>query len=301
MNRQNLEVADQVQVTEAGGPEAAASPVDAGSIPVGATCGKPAQPTALPDLDLPGLDLSGRTAVVTGGSRGIGRAIALALANHGANVAVIYAGNGPAAHQVVELAQAMGVSAQAYRCDVADYDVSQEVCDRIVKDFGSIDILVNNAGIIRDNLMLRMSAADFDEVIAVNLKGAFNVTHHLMRSLLRSKHGRIINISSVSGMMGNPGQANYAAAKAGLIGMTKTVAREVAGRAVTCNAIAPGLITTDMTAALSDQARSSLDALVPLKRAGQPAEIAAAALFLASDMAAYITGEVLRVDGGMYI
>jgi 3-oxoacyl-[acyl-carrier protein] reductase len=239
--------------------------------------------------------------VVTGGSRGIGRAIVLALASHGADVAVVYAGRQDAAETVCEQAVSYGVQARSYQCDVADFTATRALAQQIATDFGQVDILVNNAGIIRDNLLMRMSETDFDQVIAVNLKGAFNMTHHLMRPLLRSAHGRIISITSVVGLMGNPGQANYAAAKAGLVGFTKTVAREVGSRKVTCNAIAPGLVETDMTATMSQAATVALGDKVPLKRPGQVEDIAAAALFLASDMAAYITGEILRVDGGMDI
>lgn len=245
--------------------------------------------------------LNGRTAVVTGGSRGIGRAIALELARQGADLAILCAGNLQAAEAVCAEAQALGVTARSYRCDVGDFAVSKAVCDQIAADFGGADILVNNAGITRDNLMLRMSESDFDEVLSVNLKGAFNMTKHLCRALMKSPHGRIINITSVSGVMGNPGQANYSASKAGLIGLTKTMAKELSSRAVTCNAIAPGFIETDMTAALSQSMLDQAVAAVPLKRMGRPEEIAALAVFLASDAGAYITGEVIRVDGGLCI
>ncbi|MDR2931098.1 MAG: 3-oxoacyl-[acyl-carrier-protein] reductase [Propionibacteriaceae bacterium] len=252
--------------------------------------------------------LSGRHAVVSGGSRGIGAAIALELARRGARVAILYAGQADAAAEVVALAATQNSvpregqpRVKAYQCDVSNFDTVKTTSETILADFGQIDILVNNAGIVHDNLLLRMTEADFDRVLDVNLKGAFNLTKHFLRSVLRSAHGRIINITSVVGMMGNPGQANYAAAKAGLIGFTKTVAREVGARGVTCNAVAPGLIVTDMTDAMPDAARDAMNDRVPLRRVGQPADVAQAVGFLVSDAASYITGEVLRVDGGMDI
>lgn len=242
--------------------------------------------------------LAGRTAVITGGSRGIGRAAALSMAEAGAGVAIIYSGNETAAEDTRRAAENFSVPAKAYKCDVSDFNAVKETCDKIVEDFGRADILVNNAGIIRDGLVLRMPEEDFDAVVGVSLKGAFNMIRHLSRTLIKSPCGRIINVSSVSGLVGNPGQANYSAAKAGMIGMTKTVARELAGRGVTCNAIAPGFIKTDMT---SDVSGELIDKVVPLKRMGAAEEVAALAVFLASDSAAYITGEVIRIDGGMCI
>jgi len=247
------------------------------------------------------LNLNSRHAVVTGGSRGIGRAIAVALAQQGANLSLIYAGQAEAAEQACAEAAAFGVDAKAYQCDISDWDQTKAVCDQIVEDQGRVDILVNNAGIVKDGLMMRMTEDDFDRVIAVNLKGAFNVTRHLLRSLLTSPCGRVITVSSVVAEMGNAGQTNYAAAKAGLIGFTKSLAREVAGRGVTCNVIAPGFIETDMTAKLSEQVVANLGSMIPLKHIGTPADVAGAAVFLASDLAAYITGEVLAVDGGMWM
>jgi len=243
--------------------------------------------------------LKGKTAVITGASRGIGKAIALNMAQNGANVAIIYAGNTEAAADVRRQAESFGVKAEQYQCDVANWDESKAVCERILADFGSVTILVNNAGIIKDNLLLRMSEKDFEDVIDVNLKGAFNFIKHLSRSIMKAPGGRIINISSVSGMMGNVGQANYSAAKAGVIGLTKTVAREFAGKNVTCNAIAPGFISTDMTAALPLTIKEHANTTIPLKRMGTPDEVAHVATFLASDFSSYITGEVIRVDGGL--
>lgn len=243
--------------------------------------------------------LKGKVAVITGASRGIGRAIALRMAENGADVAIIFSSNEAAAESVCKEAEKYGVKAKTYKCNAADFGEVKKVCGDILEDLGEVDILVNNAGIIKDTLLLRMTEEDFDAVIDVNLKGAFNFTKQLSRSLMKSRAGRIINISSVSGIMGNPGQANYSAAKAGMLGLTKTVAREFAGKNVTCNAIAPGFIETDMTASLSQTAKDFADNSIPLKRMGTPNEVANAAVFLASEMASYITGEVIRVDGGL--
>ncbi len=243
--------------------------------------------------------LRGKVAVITGASRGIGKAVALKLASDGTDIAVIYSGNKDAADETCEKIRAYGVRAEVYQCNVADFSQTREVCERIAADFGRVDILVNNAGITKDTLLLRMAESDFDSVIGVNLKGAFNFTRHLAKYLMKSPAGRIINISSVSGLMGNAGQANYSASKAGLIGLTKTTAKELAPRGVTCNAIAPGFIETDMTAVLTPEVREKINAVIPLRRMGSPGDIACLAAFLASDAAEYITGEVIRVDGGM--
>jgi len=243
--------------------------------------------------------LKGKTAVITGASTGIGKAIALNMAEQGANIAIIFIGDKKSALDVKKQAEGFGVKAEIYECDVSDFEISKTVCEKIVEDFGSVNILVNNAGIIRDNLLLRMSEADFDSVISVNLKGVFNITKHLSRSIMRSEAGRIINIVSVSGIMGNAGQANYSAAKAGVIGLTKTTAKEFAGKSVTCNAIAPGFVVTDMTASLPQAVKDNAESSIPLKRMGTVDEIANVAVFLASDMSSYITGEVIKVDGGM--
>lgn len=245
------------------------------------------------------MSLNGKTALVTGASRGIGRAIALRLAEDGANVAVIYAGSADKAEAVVNEITALGVNAKAYRCNVADSAAVNETVKAVTNDLGKIDILVNNAGITRDGLMLRMKDEDFDAVLDTNLKGAFNMIRACYSGFIRKKSGRIINISSVSGIMGNAGQANYSASKAGVIGLTKSVARELASRGITCNAVAPGFIQTDMTENLGDN--NPLLNSIPLSRMGKPEDIAAAVAFLASDSAAYITGEVLKVDGGLAI
>jgi len=243
--------------------------------------------------------LKGKTAVITGASTGIGKAIALSMAKNGADIAIIYIGNESDAIEVKKQAESFGVKAEIYECDVSDHITTKDTCAKIVKDFGQMDILVNNAGIIRDGLLLRMNEEDFDAVINVNLKGVFNMTKHLSRTIMRSENGRIINISSVSGIMGNPGQANYSAAKAGVIGFTKTTAKEFAGKKVTCNAVAPGFIETDMTKNLPQTVKDKAIDTIPLKRMGTPDEIADVVVFLASDMSSYITGEVIKVDGGL--
>lgn len=243
--------------------------------------------------------LKNKTAVITGGARGIGKAISLKMAEQGANIALIYSGSEQAAREVCEAIDQIGVKAVAYRCNVADMEQVKATCQAILTDFGTVDILVNNAGITKDNLILRMSEAEFDDVLDVNLKGAFNMIQVLSKTIMRSPAGRIINIASVSGIMGNPGQANYSAAKAGLIGLTKTVAKELAPRKVTANVIAPGFIQTDMTENLPQSVKDYANTAVPLKRMGTPEEVADLAAFLASDQAAFITGEVIKVDGGM--
>jgi 3-oxoacyl-[acyl-carrier protein] reductase len=243
--------------------------------------------------------LKGKTAVVTGGSRGIGKAIALKLAQEGADIAILYAGNEAAAQETCSLIGQSGAKAKAYRCDVADDRQTKETVDAILADFGGIDILVNNAGVVRDGLILSMKEEDFDTVIDTNLKGAFHMIKHTYRHFMKKRSGRIINITSVSGVTGNAGQANYSSAKAGLIGLTKSTAKELAGRNVTCNAIAPGFIDTDMTAALADKVREAAIEAIPLKRMGTPGDIAALAAFLAGDEAGYLTGEVIKMDGGL--
>ncbi len=242
--------------------------------------------------------LKGKTAAITGGSRGIGRAIVLQYASLGANVAVIFSSSGDAAEAVCEDCRSLyGVEAKAYRCDVADFDAVKETVSGIKSDFGGIDILVNNAGITRDGLIATMKESDFDAVLDTNLKGAFNMIRHVSGIFIRRHGGKIINIGSVSGLMGNAGQINYAASKAGIVGLTKAAARELAAFRITCNAIAPGFIETDMTRELG--AGNSLIANIPLKRMGTPEDVAALAAFLAGPGSDYITGEVIRVDGGL--
>lgn len=236
---------------------------------------------------------------MTGASRGIGRAVAVKLAENGADIAIVYAGNREKAEETRQQIEALGRKAKAYCCDVSDFYKTGELVKEVTAEFGKVDILVNNAGIVRDCLVLKMKEDDFDRVIDTNLKGAFNLIKHTYQPFMKRRSGSIINISSVVGLNGNAGQANYASAKAGLIGLTKSVAKELAGRFVTCNAIAPGYIDTDMTGALSDKVKEAMCAAIPMKRPGTPEDIANAVLFLASDLARYITGEVLRVDGGL--
>lgn len=237
--------------------------------------------------------------MVTGGSRGIGRAIVLAMARQGADVAILYAGNKEAAAKTAAEAEEFGIKAKTYLCDVSDEKQAADITKEVIADFGGVDILVNNAGITRDSLTLSMKEEDFQSVINTNLTGSFHMIKNVYSHMMKKRWGRIINLSSVSGIAGNSGQINYSASKAGVIGMTKTVARELAGRGVTCNAIAPGFIETDMTAVLSDKVRENGIAAVPMKRMGTPGEIAALAVFLAGEGGGYITGEVIRVDGGM--
>lgn len=241
--------------------------------------------------------LKSKVALITGASRGIGREIALKMAGNGADIAVIYAGNEERANEVCETARGFGVRAAAYKCDVADFGQTKEVTKAIIKDMGGVDILVNNAGVTRDNLIFGMKEEDYDTVLDTNLKGAFNMIKHCYSNFIKKRAGKIINISSVAGLMGNAGQANYSASKAGLIGLTKAVARELAPRGVCCNAIAPGFIETEMTEEIERD--SGLAAMIPLGRMGSAADIAELALFLASGSADYITGEVIRVDGGL--
>ena len=239
--------------------------------------------------------LGGKTAIVTGGSRGIGEAVAYKLASLGANIAVIFVGDPDAAQRVCERCrEEYGVKAGAYLCDVSDFNAAKEAVAKIKGDFGGVQILVNNAGITRDGLLAMMKEEDFDQVLKVNLKGAFHMIRHCTGLFLRGREGSIVNISSVTGLMGNVGQCNYAASKAGLIGLTKSVAKELAPKGIRCNAVAPGFIATDMT---SSQTENPLLKLVPLGRMGKPEEVAEAVVYLAA--ASYVTGEVLRVDGGI--
>lgn len=258
--------------------------------------------------------LTNKIALVTGASRGIGSGIAKALAREGAFVVVNYNGSKERAEAVVaeinEEAQKAGRispenmpdgSAAVYGCDVSDFSACGEMIQNIIETYGHLDIIVNNAGITRDGLIMKMTEEDFDKVLDTNLKGAFNVIRHASRYLLKQRAGRIVNISSVSGVMGNAGQANYSASKAGIIGLTKSVARELASRGITCNAIAPGFIETEMTDAMPEAAKKEVIARIPLQRTGKTEDIAETAVFLASGKAAYITGQVISVDGGMNI
>ncbi len=237
---------------------------------------------------------TGKVALVTGAGRGIGSEIARALARDGAFVIVNY-------NAVAAEIKAAGGDAAAYGCNVADFSACEAMIRDVIKEYGRIDILVNNAGITRDGLLMKMSGEDFDAVIDTNLKGAFHTIRHSSRYFLKQRSGRIINLSSVSGVMGNAGQANYSASKAGIIGLTKSVARELASRGITCNAVAPGFIETDMTAVLSDAAKESLKSQIPLGRTGTAGDVAELVAFLASERAGYITGQVISVDGGMCI
>ncbi|KAB8144540.1 3-oxoacyl-[acyl-carrier-protein] reductase [Chloroflexia bacterium SDU3-3] len=245
------------------------------------------------------ISLQNKVAIVTGGSRGIGRAIALALAGAGATVVVNYKSNADAAQEVVDAIAAASGTALAVQADVSTAEGVDALFKATLEQFGRLDILVNNAGITRDTLLLRMKEDDFDAVIDTNLRGVFLCTKAALRPMTKAKGGRIINITSVVGLMGNAGQANYAAAKAGLIGFTKSVAREMASRAITVNAVAPGYIATELTGVLSDQVKAEIMAGIPLARLGQPEDVAALVCFLASDAASYITGQTLAVDGGM--
>jgi 3-oxoacyl-[acyl-carrier protein] reductase len=245
------------------------------------------------------IDLSGKTAVVTGGSRGIGRAIALRLAGEGADVCISYRGNAAAADEVVAAIEAAGRSGMAVQADVVEQDSAKVLIDAALERFGRIDILINNAGITRDDLIMRMKPEDWNDVIATNLSGAFWTIKAATRPMMKARAGRIINITSVSGQAGQMGQANYSSAKAGLIGLTKATARELASRGITCNAVAPGFILTELTQDLDPKLLDGIKDATPLGRFGTPEEIAAAVAFLASDEAAYITGQVLAVDGGL--
>ncbi len=243
--------------------------------------------------------LQGKVALVTGASRGIGKEIALTLASYGADVIVNYNGSKEKAEEVVKEIIAMGRKAVAMQCSVADFDACGEMITKALADFGKIDILVNNAGITKDNLMIKMTPEDFGAVIDTNLKGTYNTIKHMYRPFLKQKSGSIINMASVCGILGNAGQANYAASKAGVIGLTKSMARELASRNITVNAVAPGFIATDMTDAMPESAKEATLQQIPLKRIGTTKDIAETVAFLASSKASYITGQVISVDGGM--
>lgn len=243
--------------------------------------------------------LSGKIALVTGASRGIGKGIALELAKNGADVAFTYLSSPAKAQELESELSAMGIRAKGYQSDASDFQAADILIQSVVADFGSLDIVVNNAGITRDNLLMRMSEEQFDEVIRTNLKSTFNVVKACQRPMLKQKKGSIINITSVVGIKGNAGQSNYAASKAGMIGFTKSIALELGSRNIRCNAIAPGFIETEMTGALPPETVQQWREQIPLKRGGTPEDVANAVVFLASDMSSYITGQVLNVDGGM--
>ena len=245
--------------------------------------------------------LNGKVALITGASRGIGKEIARTFASYGAKVVVNYNGSKEKADEVVKEIEAMGGEAIAIQCSVADYEACGNMISEAIAKFGKVDILVNNAGITKDNLVMKISDEDFDAVIDTNLKGTFNCIKQLYRPFLKQRSGRIINMTSVTGILGNAGQANYAASKAGVIGLTKSVARELATRGITVNAIAPGFIATEMTDAMNDAAKEAVLSQIPLGRVGNTKDIAETAAFLASDKAAYITGQVISVDGGMHM
>ena len=243
--------------------------------------------------------LENKTALITGATRGIGKGIAEVFAKQGANVAFTYSSSVEAATSLEKELQSHGVKAKGYQSNAANFDAAQQLAKDVLEEFGSIDILVNNAGITKDNLLLRISEDDFDKVIEINLKSVFNLTKAVIRPMMKQRKGSIINMSSIVGVKGNAGQTNYAASKAGIIGFTKSVALELGSRNVRCNAIAPGFIETEMTAALPEATVEAWREAIPLKRGGSPEDIANACVFLASDMSAYITGQTLNVDGGM--
>ena len=243
--------------------------------------------------------LENKTVLITGASRGIGKGIATVFADHGASVVFTYSSSVDAANALEAELQALGVRAKGYQSNAADFEQAQELVENILADFSTIDVLINNAGITKDNLLMRISEEDFDKVIEVNLKSVFNLTKAVQRTMLKQRHGSIINMSSVVGVKGNAGQSNYAASKAGIIGFSKSVALELGSRNIRCNVIAPGFIETEMTAKLSEEVVAGWRSGIPLKRGGTPNDVANACVFLASDLSSYITGQVINVDGGM--
>jgi 3-oxoacyl-[acyl-carrier protein] reductase len=243
--------------------------------------------------------LEGKTAIITGATRGIGRGIALTFAQQGANVAFTYSSSEEAAIALEKELTTLGVKARSYKSNAADFNEAQDLVDKVLGFFGTVDVLINNAGITKDNLLMRMSEADFDNVMDVNLKSVFNMTKAVQKTMLKTRNGVIINMSSVVGVKGNAGQANYAASKAGIIGFSKSVALELGSRNIRCNVVAPGFIETEMTAKLGEETVKGWTDAIPLKRGGTPEDIANTCVFLASDLATYITGQVINVDGGM--
>ncbi|MCM8569971.1 3-oxoacyl-[acyl-carrier-protein] reductase [Gramella jeungdoensis] len=244
--------------------------------------------------------LEGKNAIITGGSRGIGKGIAQVFAKHGANVAFTYNSSAQSAEELANELEGMGVKAKAYQSNAASFKEAQELVDKVNEDFGSIDILVNNAGITKDNLLMRMSEEDFDKVIEVNLKSIFNMTKAVQRTMLKQRNGSIINMSSVVGVTGNAGQANYAASKAGIIGFSKSMAQELGSRNIRTNVVAPGFIETEMTEKLDEKTVQGWREAIPLKRGGKPEDIANACVYLGSDLSSYVTGQIIHVDGGMH-
>ena len=244
--------------------------------------------------------LEGKNAIITGGSRGIGKGIAQVFAQHGANVAFTYNSSSQSAEELAKELEALGVKAKAYQSNAASFTEAQELIDLVNADFGSIDIVVNNAGITKDNLLMRMSEEDFDKVIEVNLKSIFNMTKAVQRTMLKQRSGSIINMSSVVGVTGNAGQANYAASKAGIIGFSKSMAQELGSRNIRTNVVAPGFIETEMTEKLDEKTVQGWRDAIPLKRGGKPEDIANACVYLGSDLSSYVTGQVIHVDGGMH-
>ncbi len=245
--------------------------------------------------------LKNKNVLVTGATRGIGKAIAIKMAQEGANIGVVGSSSFEKAEIVCDEIRKLGVEAKAYICDVSKFEETEKLAKEVIKDFGKLDVIVNNAGITKDGLMLTMKEEDFDRVIDVNLKGNFNIVKSFTRHLFKNRSGNIVNITSVSGLMGNPGQSNYAAAKAGVVGMTKTWAKEFATRNIRVNAVAPGFIETDMTKEINEKAGDKIVETIPMKRLGKPEDIAEMVTFLASDKASYITGEIIKVDGGIYV
>ncbi len=243
--------------------------------------------------------LENKTALITGASRGIGRGIAITFAKHGAHVAFTYNASAEAAHVLEDELKGFGVKAKGYQSNAANFNAAQDLVNRVFEDFGALDVLINNAGITKDNLLLRITEEDFDEVIEVNLKSVFNLTKAVIRPMMKQRSGSIINMSSVVGVKGNAGQANYAASKAGILGFTKSVALELGSRNIRCNAIAPGFIETEMTAKLDEKTVDEWRNAIPLKRGGLPEDVANACVFLASELSSYVTGQTLNVDGGM--
>jgi 3-oxoacyl-[acyl-carrier protein] reductase len=243
--------------------------------------------------------LENKTAIITGATRGIGRGIAEVFAKNGANVAFTYSSSSEAAKALEKDLELHGVKAKGFQSNAANFDAAQELADKVIEEFGAIDILINNAGITKDNLLMRISEEDFDKVIEVNLKSVFNLTKAVIRPMMKQRSGSIINMSSVVGVKGNAGQANYAASKAGILGFTKSVALELGSRNIRCNAIAPGFIETEMTAVLPEETVKTWRDAIPLKRGGTPEDVANACVFLASELSSYITGQTLHVDGGM--